>query len=178
MVEFILRNTQGGVQAAAAGQYVDPFTGASAYVPPATSGGAGSGGAGGSSSGGGGYAVTGGGADPFTGGGAAPLTHLPAKSYLVYDQVGGLAGRLGWALRPLSVPCFRCFVFWLLAACPHQPTQITHTLSLSLSCPTCRCPAGTASAERLRSLARRWLRAAARPCQTLSWQRAAPWTAC
>jgi hypothetical protein len=90
IVGFILSSTQGAVQAPSGAGYVDPYTGASAYVPPTTSG------FGGGSSGGGGGsgAVTGGGADPFTGGGgggAAPPRHIPAKAYLIYDQVGA-----GW----------------------------------------------------------------------------------
>jgi phospholipase A-2-activating protein len=89
VVDFILKNTGGAVQAPPLGQYVDPYTGAAAYVPTGGGGGASSGGGGG----GGSYGVTGGGADPFTGGGAAPPRHLPAKNYLVYDQVGsGLIG--------------------------------------------------------------------------------------
>lgn len=96
IVQWILQNTADSQAGGSAGQYVDPYTGASAYVPPAPSG-RGAGGAGGSSSGG--YGVTGGGADPFTGGVAARPLHLPAKSYLIYDQVTGtalvaLAGRL------------------------------------------------------------------------------------
>ncbi|KAL4433027.1 hypothetical protein ABPG77_006454 [Micractinium sp. CCAP 211/92] len=86
IVQWILQNTADSQAGGSAGQYVDPYTGASAYVPPAPSGG-GAGGAGGGSSGG--YGVTGGGADPFTGGGAARPLHLPAKSYLIYDQVPG-----------------------------------------------------------------------------------------
>lgn len=110
IVQWILQNTSDSQAGGGTGQYVDPYTGSSAYVPSAPSGG---GGAGGSSSGG--YGVTGGGADPFTGGGAARPLHLPAKSYLIYDQVtakracslGGPselpAGRYGMLCRPAAV---------------------------------------------------------------------------
>lgn len=100
VVEFILANTAADTSAAPSGTYVDPY-GAGAYVPPPPSapGAAAAGGfAGGSAdpfTGAGAYVpaasgggVTGGGADPFTGGGAAPPRHVPAKAYLVYDQVG------------------------------------------------------------------------------------------
>ncbi|KAL4428166.1 hypothetical protein ABPG75_002255 [Micractinium tetrahymenae] len=86
IVQWILQNTADSQAGGGGGQYVDPYTGASAYVPPAPSGG-GAGGAAGSAAGG--YGVTGGGVDPFTGGGAARPLHLPAKSYLIYDQVPG-----------------------------------------------------------------------------------------
>ncbi|PSC75649.1 phospholipase A-2-activating [Micractinium conductrix] len=82
IVQFILQNTAGDAgPSAGTGTFVDPYTGAGAYVPPSTSGPSGSGA--------GGYGVTGGGADPFTGGGAAPPAHLPAKTYLIFDQVPG-----------------------------------------------------------------------------------------
>lgn len=106
IVQFILQNTASDAGPSSS-SFVDPYTGAAAYVPPAPGVGSGTpaGGYAGSSadpytgvgayvppagSGAGGegkYAVTGGGADPYTGGGAAPPRHLPAKSYLVYDQV-------------------------------------------------------------------------------------------
>lgn len=96
IVQWILQNTAGVQAGGGAGQYVDPYTGASAYVPTAP-GGAGTG-AGGANAGGDG--VTGGGADPFTGGGAARPLHLPAKSYLIYDQVTAWQG---WRLERLEV---------------------------------------------------------------------------
>lgn len=87
IVQFILQNTAADTAGpSSSGQFVDPYTGAAAYVPPSTGGSSGGNGLGGG--GGGGYGVTGGGADPFTGGGVAPPRHLPAKSYLIYDQVG------------------------------------------------------------------------------------------
>ena len=85
-MSFILNGTNGTVQVPNS-SYVDPYTGASAYVPSYGSGG-------GSGSGGNSAGVTGGGADPFTGGGAAAAAprHIPAKGYLIFDQVGaGLA---------------------------------------------------------------------------------------
>lgn len=114
VVQFILQNT--AADSGPPGQFVDPYTGAGAYVPPPPSAGpsgadpsgggsfvGGSadpftgtgayvpsssvgGGSGGSAAGG--YGVTGGGADPFTGGGAALPRHLPARNYLIFDQVG------------------------------------------------------------------------------------------
>jgi hypothetical protein len=103
-VDFILKSTGGGVQAPAV-QYHDPLTG-TGYVPPPSGGGsqpaAGASSGAGAGGSGGAFAATGGGADPFTGGGrSAGPRHLPAKAYLVYDQVcahelrcGGL--RCGW----------------------------------------------------------------------------------
>jgi phospholipase A-2-activating protein len=89
IVVFVLQNTGGGGSGSGGGgggggggQYVDPFTGASAYVPPAPGAArpaaapappAGAGGA------------TGGGADPFTGEAAGARRHLPARGPLLYD---------------------------------------------------------------------------------------------
>ncbi|PRW44412.1 phospholipase A-2-activating [Chlorella sorokiniana] len=106
IVQFILQNTAADTGPSGS-RFVDPYTGAAAYVPPAPGGSGGAPGGGHASgstdpytgvgayvppasSGAGGegkYGVTGGGADPYTGGGAAPTRHLPAKSYLIYDQV-------------------------------------------------------------------------------------------
>jgi phospholipase A-2-activating protein len=90
IVQFILQNTggAGGGGAAAPGQYVDPYTGASAYVPgSAPAAGAGQPGFGGAAPGGG---VTGGGVDPFTGGGGGgggggAARHTPARACMLYD---------------------------------------------------------------------------------------------
>ena len=102
IVQFILQNTAADAGPSSS-TFVDPYTGAAAYVPPPPggSGGAPAGGsdpftgsgayvppAGSGAGSGGGYAVTGGGVDPYTGGGPAPPRHLPAKNYLIYDQVG------------------------------------------------------------------------------------------
>ncbi|KAI3428691.1 hypothetical protein D9Q98_007514 [Chlorella vulgaris] len=94
VVDFILKSTGGGVQAPAV-QYHDPLTG-TGYVPPPSGGGsqpaAGASSGAGAGGSGGAFAATGGGADPFTGGGgSAGPRHLPAKAYLVYDQVPGRA---------------------------------------------------------------------------------------
>ena len=75
IVQFILQNVD-DVRGGAPG-FVDPYTGASAYVPQSTT-----------------TAPTGVGAgpnvDPFTGGAAAPLAvvkHCPAKSFLLFDAM-------------------------------------------------------------------------------------------
>lgn len=91
IVAFIMQNTgQPSGSAQAGGSFVDPYTGAAAYVPPAPTQQAGGPAAGG-------FAVTGGGADPFTGGGAAVACHTPAKGYLLFDNpppVEGLKKRI------------------------------------------------------------------------------------
>ena len=103
IVQFILQNTAGAVQAPIDPQFVDPFTGAGAYVPTSTSGFGSGGGSGGGS-------ATGGNVDPFTGSGGSAIRHLPAKEYLVFDQVGG--GILGvWG----SIG-----IWW------HHPANVTH----------------------------------------------------
>lgn len=84
IVQFIIQNT-GNAGPVPSGNYVDPFTGGSAYVPPPISTAPGTAGVAPSSD----YMVTGGGADPFTGVArptSAPQRHLPAKKYLVFDS--------------------------------------------------------------------------------------------
>ena len=89
IVQFIIQSTGGGnTNPNTTGNFVDPYTGASAYVPSSSSGGGG----GAAAATGQGFSVTGGGVDPFTGGGgggggahAAKSAHLPAKSFFVFD---------------------------------------------------------------------------------------------
>ncbi len=82
IVAFIEANTGAttAAPAAAPGAYVDPFTGASAYVPPPAAAAAAPAPVGAPA------AVTGGGVDPFTGGGAvAAVRHLPARAFLLFE---------------------------------------------------------------------------------------------
>lgn len=170
VVQFILQNTAADA-GPSSGTYVDPYTGAAAYVPPAPGGssGAPAGGtdpytgsgayvpqAGGGAGGGGGYGVTGGGADPYTGGGPAPPRHLPAKAYLIYDQVGAPRAGRACKLRPqLAGRQARHTVYLLGRTALHVVIP-----------PHCRrCLAGTPSARRLQSSRRQWQPTAARQRQ-------------
>lgn len=94
IVQFIMQNTGGSSSGASAppGAYVDPFTGASAYVPPATQSAPRA--APGAQLG----AATGGGVDPFTGRSAAANQHLPARAFLLFDApppAEGLRKKMG-----------------------------------------------------------------------------------
>jgi len=87
IVEFILQNTQKSVAVGrGTGAHVDPYNGASAYVPPPSQGHQHGGPVGG------GYSVTGGGADPFTGGSGVATRHTPAKEYLFFDASPPIEG--------------------------------------------------------------------------------------
>lgn len=85
IVAFILQNTAAARQGRGSGnddttgRYVDPYTGAPAYVPPPPST---------STQQQQQYAITGGGADPYTGSGglAAAKKHVPLTSYMVFDS--------------------------------------------------------------------------------------------
>ena len=193
IVQFILQNTAGDAGPSGSGAFVDPYTGAGAYVPPPPGGSgaapAASGFGGGSADpftgagayvpppsssggggGGGGHGVTGGGADPFTGGGAAPPRHLPAKNYLVYEQVGlimrrgtvqgkGVGGQddLRWPATPAGAGRHA-----LLVPSAGRSQQAT----APPACPVHnnrRCRLGMPSAKRLASSRRRWRQVAAMP---------------
>jgi phospholipase A-2-activating protein len=98
IVQFIMQNTTASVGGGGnSGNYVDPYTGASAYVPGPPPGASTSR-----------YipnntandAVTGGGADPFTGGGraTAAVSHLPAKMFYLFEAsppAEGLRKKMG-----------------------------------------------------------------------------------
>ena len=82
IVQFILQNTDGAEvqQITEDNGFVDPYTGASAYVPPPPS-------ANTSEAIGGIGQVTGGGVDPYTGQNMSQSKrHVPANSYLVFDK--------------------------------------------------------------------------------------------
>jgi phospholipase A-2-activating protein len=85
IVEFIMQNTTpaSGAGGAGAGNYVDPYTGASAYVPPPP--GATSGFATNATTTTANNAVTGGGVDPFTGSARSAVDHLPAKTFYLFE---------------------------------------------------------------------------------------------
>jgi len=101
IVQFIMQNTTASIGSgsggggAGGGAYVDPYTGASAYVPPAP----------GTSTGGvapvtTNNAVTGGGVDPFTGSNrpSAAVKHLPAKAFYLFEApppAEGLRKKMG-----------------------------------------------------------------------------------
>ena len=91
IVQFIMQNTTasggaGGSGGGGGGSYVDPYTGASAYVPapPGASTGMNTTFPTNTSTN---YGVTGGGVDPFTGSGrpVAAVSHLPAKSFYLFE---------------------------------------------------------------------------------------------
>lgn len=91
IVQFIIQNTGGAVQPSpiGGGEFVDPFTGANAYVPrPPVSGVSNGGGAPSLSSAAATMATTtatGGGVDPYTGSQSSVEKHIPARHYLLYD---------------------------------------------------------------------------------------------
>jgi phospholipase A-2-activating protein len=98
IVQFIMQNTtasSGGGRTS--GAYVDPYTGATAYVPPAPGAAATGSGAATTTHN---AAVTGGGVDPFTGSGRpiAAVNHLPAKSFYLFETpppAEGLRKKMG-----------------------------------------------------------------------------------
>jgi len=94
IVQFIIQNTGGAVQPppiGGGGGFVDPFTGANAYVPPPPVSGIMSNGGGGAPSSSAATATmatttaTGGGVDPYTGSQSSVKKCIPARHYLLYD---------------------------------------------------------------------------------------------